>query len=215
MNKFEQQILALQSGEKIFENGKTIITEDGNKVQYEHMELDWNDISPLTMGKCGELYAQYILSILGCNTYEALVDDHGVDLIAEFNKTYYKIQVKAIRNENYTYIKENNPVINDKFFLMYIRVSNIGIPKAYLFPMNYIINRIGKEDKAQYICFSYHKYIDKVSHPEYGISASKKHFECCDESGLNNANVSYFCVANGWEIIAKRFMDIINMNIEG
>lgn len=209
---YKQLILLLQSGEKIFINCERKINESGEIKIPICENFGWNSVGALTLGKCGELYAEYILNCLNCATYESVVDDHGVDLIAEYNNSYFKIQVKTIRDNNYTFIREGNPVIDKDFYVFYNRVSDNGQPKAYFFPMNYVLGRINDSENKQYICFKYREYKDKASKPEFGISATQKLFDEHSDSVISMENVDYYCVADGWDIKSERFDKIIQMN---
>ena len=212
MNKFKRLIIALQNGDNLFWDGDSIRDENGTPVKCDESNLDWNDLEHLELGKCGELYAQYVLSGLGMTTFEALVDDHGVDLIAGNINCFIKVQVKTIRYDHYSFIKEGNPPIDERFFLLYIRVIDGGKPKGYFFPMNFIVNKL-KKYNSKYGCFSYHKYIGKKSHPEYGISAAKMYF---DDEKYEDKNDDFkaeeYCVSDGWNIKSDRFAKLIAMN---
>ena len=149
----------------------------------------------MTLGKIGELYAKFIICQLCCTTYDALVGDHGVDLIAKYNNKYFKIQVKTIRNNNYTFVKKDNSIIDEKFFIFYIRVSEEGRSMAYLFPMQKIVNRLGNINGSKYMCFSYHDYLNCPS--KYGVSAASKYFGD-NTSSLNDGCVSHYLISEGW-----------------
>lgn len=200
-------ITSLQVEKNIYYDGETMITEEGINVNICEKEINWNSVGSLTLGKIGELYAQYILRQFGCTTYEALVDDHGVDLIAKYGDKYFKIQVKTIRNNNYTFVRKDNPIIDEIFFVFYIRVSEEGIPMAYLFPMKKIVDRLGNKKGSKYMCFSYHDYLNCPS--EYGISAASKFFDD-NGSSLTDECSTYYLIAEGWDFNKKQFEKIVN-----
>lgn len=209
MNKLKQLILCLQTEKDIFCNGDSIVNEKGKSIVFEEEKLFWNEMKALQLGKCGELYAQYVLEGMGCVIYESIVDDHGVDFLAKYNDFFYRVQVKTIRKKNYTFIRKNNLPIDFSFYVFYIRVSDNGIPVAYFFPMNYIIRQIPEEgeNKCKFKCFTDREYISKESKPEYGISGANKYF--CTEG---DDSVDFYCIARGWELMADRFSLIMNKN---
>ena len=63
LNRLQQEILAIQTKKPIYV-GRDIIGEDGSEVKPDK-PLDWRDLPALLLGKCGELYAQYVLEYCG------------------------------------------------------------------------------------------------------------------------------------------------------
>lgn len=202
---FQNRILNLQSGEIVFYNRESVINESGKEIKSLSNTMNWNNLESLKLGKCGELYAEYIFSCLGCMVYEPMVDDHGVDLLIKHNMDFYRVQVKTVRNYNYTFIKKDNPPIDTTYYLLYVRVLEDKEPQAYLFPMKYVLDKLGRNDGAKHLCFTYREY----TNPEIGISSAKKYFE---ENNGEEESTSMYCISNDWNYYKEKFEAILGLN---
>lgn len=160
-------------------------------VQPEHDILNWKAIlsDPLKLGKCGELYAQCLLESMGYTVYHPFVDTHGIDLVAA-NKDGRKllVQVKTVKEGNYSFIRKDVFYKQDNFVVFYIRVDKDGVPSAYVYP-----SKVWPEENESEITFSYdgrftyHPYAEdgQKSKAEYGISGAKKYSGLKDEFCIN------------------------------
>ncbi len=73
-------------------------------------------------------------------------------------------------------------------------VSDDGKPKLYLFPVNYIVNKLGVQDKKHCLNFTYYEYNDGNSKAEYGISSAEKYYKD------DNSGVVFYCISKEWDI---------------
>ncbi len=128
----------------------------------------WSELSPLQLGRYGEYYAKMEFTSYGFDVYTSEVDDHGVDFIAK-NKsgTYYEIQVKSVRNDNYVFIQKDKIVLDDVHLVCLIRFVDDELPNCYVFPATVWEHPDGS-------LFTSKDYIGLKSKPEYGINIKKK-----------------------------------------
>ena len=70
---------------------------------------NWSELSHLQLGRYAEYYAKMEFASYGYDVYTSEVDDHGVDFVARNpdDDQYYEIQVKAVRNLDYVYIRKD------------------------------------------------------------------------------------------------------------
>lgn len=131
----------------------------------------WSNLSSQQLGKYGEYYAKMEFASYGFDVYTSEVDDHGVDFVAKGRDgLFYEVQVKAVRNENYTFIKQDKIVLDDRHLICYLRFVDGALPECYVFPATVFINPDGS-------IFSFREYEGLKSKPEYGINFSKKNYE--------------------------------------
>lgn len=128
----------------------------------------WKDLSPLQLGRYGEYYAKMEFTSYGFDVYTSEVDDHGVDFIAK-NKSgkYYEVQVKSIRNDNYTFIRKDKIVIDDNHLICLISFVDDELPECYVFPATVW-------EKPDGSLFVSRDYVGLKSSPEYGINIKSK-----------------------------------------
>ena len=69
--------------------------------------LNWSKISHLQLGKIAECYAQAEFLSYGFEIYDTVVDDRGIDFVVRKNDEFLEVQVKAVRNYNYTFISQS------------------------------------------------------------------------------------------------------------
>lgn len=170
----QQEILAIQMKKPIYV-GREIVDEDGNEVKPD-VPLDWSNLSAQSLGKCGELYARFILEFCGYRTYTSSVDDHGIDLLAkDANDKVFKIQVKTVTAGSYTFVREKH--FDEDLIVFYFRIvgkrANLYIYHRADFPEAVLDGSV--------VCdqFSYHSYHGDgyKSAAEYGISGAKKYYD--------------------------------------
>ena len=132
--------------------------------------LEWS-ISHLHLGKIAEYYAQAEFLSYGYEVYDTVVDDRGIDFLARKGGEVYEVQVKAVRNYNYTFIlkdkmKDKMKTLSDNRLVCYLNFLDGQFPEIYVIPAtawerpNAVLT-----DKD---------YLDQKSKPEYGINASRK-----------------------------------------
>ena len=128
----------------------------------------WSELSPLQLGQYGEYYAKMEFTSYGFDVYTSEVDDHGVDFIAKNSDgSYYEIQVKSVRNDNYVFIRKDKLVIDPNHLVCFIRFIDGELPDCYVFPSTVWNNPDGS-------LFTSKDYEGLKSRPEYGISCKKK-----------------------------------------
>lgn len=133
--------------------------------------LNWSrkELNRQKLGTFGEYYAKMALASYGMSIYSSEVDDHGIDFIAEANKTFYKFQVKTIRQgTTYVFMKKKYFDISDThLYLILLLLEDSKHPNIYIIPSSAWKNNICS-------AFVYHAYEGKKSEPEYGINLSIK-----------------------------------------
>ena len=141
--------------------------------------LKWSQISHLQLGKIAEYYAQAEFLSYGFEVYDTIVDDRGIDFIARKNDEFFEIQVKAVRNYNYTFISESKmPRLSDKRLVCYMNFIDENLPTIYIIPScawNFP-NEI----------LTYKAYENLKSKPEFGINVSKKNAYMLDAYRVEN-----------------------------
>lgn len=133
--------------------------------------LKWSQISHLQLGKIAEYYAQVEFLSYGYEIYDTIVDDRGIDFIARKNDETFEIQVKAVRNYNYTFISESKmPSLSEKRLVCYMNFTDNTAPVVYVIPATAWINPNE--------VFTHKKY---ESGAEYGINLSRKNAHILDD----------------------------------
>lgn len=126
--------------------------------------LNWSEISHLQLGKIAEYYAQIEFLSYGFEIYDTVVDDRGVDFIARKNGTVYEIQVKAVRNYNYTFISESKmQQLTAERIVCYMNFIDGEQPVLYVLPAT-----VWQNPNEVFT----HKVYEKSA--EYGINNSRK-----------------------------------------
>jgi len=59
----------------------------------------------MQLGRYAEYYAKMDFTAYGFDVYSSQVDEHDVDFIAKKGNSFYEVQVKAVRNSNYMFIR--------------------------------------------------------------------------------------------------------------
>lgn len=75
---------------------------------------NWSELSHLQLGRYAEYYAKMEFASYGYDVYTSEVDDHGVDFVARNpdDGQYYEIQVKAVRDLDYVYIRKDKMALS-------------------------------------------------------------------------------------------------------
>ena len=126
--------------------------------------LKWSQISHLQLGKIAEYYAQAEFLSYGFEIYDTVVDDRGIDFVARKDNALLEIQVKAVRNYNYTFISGTKmPNLSSDRLICYMNFIDGKIPDIYIFPDN-----LWEKPNGIFVHRVYEKNF------EYGINISKK-----------------------------------------
>ena len=131
---------------------------------------NWSELSHLQLGRYAEYYAKMEFASYGYDVYISEVDDHGVDFVARNpdDGQYYEIQVKAVRNLDYVYIRKDKMVLSPARLVYLLLFSNGTLPDCYVIP-----SQTWKDPNALFVDRNYDKPGQK-SDPEWGINLSKK-----------------------------------------
>ena len=131
---------------------------------------NWSELSHLQLGRYAEYYAKMEFASYGYDVYTSEVDDHGVDFVARNpdDGQYYEIQVKAVRNLDYVYIRKDKMVLSPARLVYLLLFSNGTLPDCYVIP-----SQTWKDQNALFVDRNYDKPGQK-SPPEWGINLSKK-----------------------------------------
>lgn len=131
---------------------------------------NWSKLSHLQLGRYAEYYAKMEFASYGYDVYTSEVDDHGVDFVARNpdDGQYYEIQVKAVRNLDYVYIRKDKMVLSPARLVYLLLFSNGTLPDCYVIP-----SQTWKDPNALFVDRNYDKPGQK-STPEWGINLSKK-----------------------------------------
>ena len=133
--------------------------------------LKWSEISHLQLGKIAEYYAQAEFLSYGFEIYDTVVDDRGIDFIARKNDGFFEVQVKAVRNYNYTFISESKmPQLSGERLVCYMNFIDDEQPIAYVIPATAWINPNDVLTRKKY-----------ESGVEYGINISGKNAHLLDD----------------------------------
>ena len=130
----------------------------------------WSELSAMQVGRYGEYYAKMEFTSYGFDVYTSEVDDHGVDFIAKSRDgTYYEVQVKSVRNDNYMFIRKNKIEIDARHLVCFIRFIDGELPDCYVFPAT-----VWEHPDPNDTLFTSKDYEGLKSDPEYGINVKKK-----------------------------------------
>ena len=131
---------------------------------------NWSELSHLQLGRYAEYYAKMEFASYEYDVYTSEVDDHGVDFVARNpdDGQYYEIQVKAVRNLDYVYIRKDKMVLSPARIVYLLLFSNGALPECYVIP-----SRTWNNPNALFVERNYDKPGQK-SAPEWGINLSKK-----------------------------------------
>lgn len=131
---------------------------------------NWSELSHLQLGRYAEYYAKMEFASYGYDVYTSEVDDHGVDFVARNpdDGQYYGIQVKAVRNLDYVYIRKDKMALSPTRLVYLLLFPNGTLPDCYVIP-----SQTWKDPNALFVDRNYDKPGQK-SAPEWGINLSKK-----------------------------------------
>ena len=131
---------------------------------------NWSELSHLQLGRSAEYCAKMEFASYGYDVYTSEVDDHGVDFVARNpdDGQYYEIQVKAVRNLDYVYIRKDKMALSPVRLVYLLLFSNGTLPDCYVIP-----SQTWNDPNALFVDRNYGKPGQK-SAPEWGINLSKR-----------------------------------------
>ena len=93
---------------------------------------NWSKLSPLQLGRYAEYYAKMEFASYGFEVYTSEVDDHGVDFIAKnpYNKQFYEVQVKSMRNTGYVFVQKEKIELQENWLLCLMRFVDGALPEV-------------------------------------------------------------------------------------
>lgn len=197
LNQAEDKIFKLTEDMNCDETGINLVDSKNANIDFSKIRDD-----KLHLGYVGELYAQYIMQSLGYEVFPALVDDHGIDLIAIKENKHLKIQVKTVNSGTYVYFpkKKFDMLIDKDFLILYNRVDKSGKVSTYIYPSLIWKEKTDGEDWRNNQ-FVYKSYEGKKSDPEYGICGSNCYYPD-NEYCINTSQQ--------WQFDEKKFNQIID-----
>ena len=139
--------------------------------------LNWNKLSALQLGRYAEYYAKMEFASYGFEVYTSEVDDHGVDFVVKtpFDNKFYEVQVKSVRDYGYALIaKSKMPVLKKERLVCFLHFIDGKLPDVFVIPAT-----AWEKPNAILVDRNYDKPGQK-SHPEWGISLSKKNYSLLD-----------------------------------
>lgn len=193
------------------EKSQEFVSESGKTPANPKSDiLNWKDMlnNSLKLGQCGELYTQHLLETMGYDVYRPYVDDHGIDFLAQkVGCNNLLVQVKTVKQGNYTFIKKSNFHKDKNFVVFYINVNKEGEPSVYVYP-----SKAWPEENETEISyaddrrFTYHPYAGKgqKSKAEYGISGAKKYYLADDKFCIDTDDL-WVCNAEKFNIIKEKY----------
>lgn len=143
-------------------------------------DMNWSKLNSMQLGRYAEYYAKMEFASYGFEVYTSEVDDHGIDFIAKRSGgRYLEIQVKAVRQTNYVFLKKDTWDISDgsNLHLLLLIFEDQKLPNAYLIPA------VDWQSPNDLLCDR--DYIGQKSKPEYGVRLSKKNTPILNRYRLN------------------------------
>ena len=130
----------------------------------------WSKLNRMQLGRYAEYYAKMEFASYGYEVYTSEVDDRGIDFVVKNPKDrdYYEIQVKAIRNSGYVFMKKEYMPISNNRLICLLLFADEHLPNVYIIPSTTWLM-----PNALFVEHNYEKD-DQVSAPEWGMNLSKK-----------------------------------------
>lgn len=145
---------------------------------------EWSKLNPLQLGRYAEYYAKMEFASYGFEVYTSEVDDRGIDFICRRNGILFEVQVKAVRNMNYTFITKRQMDIEIKERLIcLLRFEDGNLPDVYLIP--------AIAWKTPTALLRGKDYEGKKSEPEWGINISMKNMPLLNEFKMSKWLTSF------------------------
>ena len=134
---------------------------------------NWNNLSPLQLGRYAEYFAKMEFASYGMEVYTTEVDDHGVDFIVkDKNGRFCEIQVKSLRGKAYVFTPKSKFDISNKNLYLTLLIFEHGkLPDIFLIP-----SQAWEVPNDVFVDRNYDKP-GQTSKPEYGINISQRNYE--------------------------------------
>ncbi len=139
---------------------------------------EWSKLNHLQLGRYAEYYAKMEFASYGLDVYTSEVDDHGIDFVAKTkNGSYLELHVKAVRQNNYTFMRKDKWNIDDNnTYLILMLFVDYKMPDVYMIPAT--------AWKTPDALLSDKNYVGLKSKPEYGVNISKKNIPLLERFNL-------------------------------
>ena len=137
----------------------------------------WSRLNKQQLGRFYEQFVQMELAMLGFELYPPAVDDHGVDLVARWQKdAFFEVQIKAIRKPDYLFLRKKHFEPSLSLHLA------VGLHVDGREPVSLLIpSSVWQTDKSQdpllSAVFSENDYEGLQSDPEYGLRLTASRFD--------------------------------------
>ena len=144
---------------------------------------NWSKLNHLQLGRYAEYYAKMEFASYGFEVYTSEVDDRGVDFVAKAptENKFFEVQVKAVRDYNYTYIsKSKMPTLSDDRLVCYLHFIKGNLPDVFIIPAS-----AWRKPNEVLVDHDYDKP-GLISKPEWGINVSKKNYALLTEYKSEN-----------------------------
>ncbi|QSO48370.1 DUF4365 domain-containing protein [Alicyclobacillus mengziensis] len=134
---------------------------------------NWNDLSPLQLGRYAEYFAKMEFASYGLEVYTTEVDDHGVDFIVkDKNGRFCEIQVKFLRSKGNVFTPKSKFDISNKNLYLTLLIFEHGkLPDIFLIP-----SQAWEVSNEVFVDRNYDKP-GQTSKPEYGINICQRKYE--------------------------------------
>jgi hypothetical protein len=141
----------------------------------------WSKLNHLQLGKYAEYYSKMEFASYGLDVYTSEVDDHGIDFVAKTKDgQYLELQVKSVRQNNYTFMRKDKWNIDDKnAYLILLLFTDDRMPDVYMIPAT--------SWKSPDLLLCDKDYIGLKSKPEYGVNISKKNMPLLERFNIEKS----------------------------
>ena len=130
---------------------------------------NWSKLNRQQLGAYAEYWAKLEFVSYGFHVYTSEIDDHGVDFVTESPAgELFCVQVKSVRGDNYTFIRKDKIVFDDRHLVCYMRFEEGAMPEVFVFPAS-----VWNSPNELFVDRNYNSQGQK-SKPEYGIQYSAK-----------------------------------------
>lgn len=130
------------------------------------VSLAWKNLDKAAVGRYAEYYVKMEMTARKFEIYVPELDDHGVDFLARRRPgPYLEIQVKAIRQPGYVFLRKKHFPLGRERFLIIVRLTEDEAPALHLIP-----SLVWQTPDDLFVSREYGA--PRVSDPEWGISLS-------------------------------------------
>lgn len=134
----------------------------------------WKELNHIQLGRYAEYFTKMEFTLYGFDVYTSEVDDKGIDFVIKKNSsTYFDIQVKSIRNNNYIFFPKSKFMPRSNLFAAVVVYLEGKPPELFIIPST--------EWKKPNELLVEHNYIGKKSNPEWGLNISKRNLHILEK----------------------------------